>query len=151
MDDKTKKSITNHIDQVSSYLQEDPETSEKVFDMTSIIYKIGREEYDQILNSRKIEEQINEKDVLIYQNKLDNNNIQQNSAVRNDPLENLINVKIDQETKNKINQIYNNGKKLRVSDKALLETLRKLYPELIEELDISLTNLNSFIKYIDPY
>lgn len=119
--------------------------------MTSIIYKIGREEYDQILNSRKIEEQINEKDVLIYQNKLDNNNIQQNSAVRNDPLENLINVKIDQETKNKINQIYNNGKKLRVSDKALLETLRKLYPELIEELDISLTNLNSFIKYIDPY
>ena len=43
------------------------------------------------------------------------------SAVRNDPFENLINVKIDQETKNKINQIYNNGKKYRVSDKFILE------------------------------
>jgi hypothetical protein len=32
----------------------------------------------------------------------------------------------------------------------LLKTIRKLYPKLIKELDISLTNFNSFIKYIDP-
>ena len=58
--------------------------------------------------------------------------------------------KMDQETLNKINLIYKNGKKYKVSDDALLETLRTLYPELIEELDIRLTNFTSFIKYIDP-
>jgi len=74
-----------------------------------------------------------------------------NSAVINDPLENLIKVKIDQETKNRINQIYNNGKKFGIiSDKALLQTLITLYPELMKELDINLKNFSSFIKYIDP-
>jgi hypothetical protein len=73
-----------------------------------------------------------------------------NSCVRNDPIENLINVKIDQITKNKINHIINNSKKFEWSETELFETLKIIYPELIEELDISLKNINSFIKYLDP-